>query len=296
MLPYNHRVLADSDLASELPAVRVAAAQLGPVLGDAAGNRSRATAAIEDAAAQGARLVVLPELCNSGYVFADAAEARAGAELADGPTVQGWIAAATAHDLVIVGGLCEVDAGGALRNSAVVVDPDGVRAVYRKTHLWDREADVFLPGDEPAPVVDTAIGRIGIAVCYDVAFPEHTRRLALAGAEIVAVPMNSPAPAQPTVPIPIEIALAMAAANANRVYLVQADRTGEERGVRWAEASVIVDPDGSVLAGPVTGPALLVADIVPGRARDKAWGARNDVFADRRPDLYAPPPSPSRSS
>jgi len=117
-------------------------------------------------------------------------------------------------------------------------------------------------------------------VCFDTAFPEHIRRAALAGAEIVAVPMNSPAPPRPTEPIPIEIAIAMAAANASRVYVVQADRTGEERGVRWAQASVIVDPDGSVVAGPEDGEALLVADLDPARARDKSWGDRNDVFGD----------------
>ncbi len=291
-LPYNHQVLDDTAPASAPTTVRVASAQLGPVLGDATGNRDRAVAALAVAAGQGARLVVLPELCNSGYVFAGAAEAAASAEPIDGPTVRGWVAAAAAHDLVVVGGLCERDADGALRNSAVVVDPTGVRAVYRKTHLWDREADIFLAGDAPAPVIDTALGRIGLAVCYDAAFPEHIRRLALGGADIVAVPMNSPAPPRPTSPVPIEIAIAMAAANANRVFLVQADRTGEERGVRWAEASVIVDPTGDVLAGPSTGPALLVADIDPGQARDKAWGERNDVFADRREDLYAPPPTP----
>ena len=118
-----------------------------------------------------------------------------------------------------------------------------------------------MPGDLAPPVVDTAAGRIGLAVCFDAAFPEHIRRAALAGAEIVAVPMNSPAPPRPTEPIPIEIAIAMAAANASRVYVVQADRTGEERGVRWAQASVIVDPDGSVVAGPADGEALLVADL-----------------------------------
>jgi predicted amidohydrolase len=110
--------------------------------------------------------------------------------------------------------------------------------------------------------------------------------------------MNSPAPERPTAPVPIEVAVAMAAANANRVWVVQADRTRTERGVRWAEASLIADPDGSVVAGPVEGEALLVADIAPGRARDKAWGPRNDMLADRRPELYAAPSSspPTRSS
>ena len=252
-LAYNHQTLAVPSQAPTDGVVRALAAQLSPVLGDTAGNRARSVDALAVAAERGARLVVLPELCTSGYAFADAAEARAAAEPVDGPSVRAWHEAAREHGLVVVAGLCELDADGALRNSAVVVDPTGVLAVYRKTHLWDREPEIFVPGDLAPPVLDTAAGRIGLAVCFDAAFPEHIRRAALAGAEIVAVPMNSPAPPRPTEPIPIEIAIAMAAANASRVYVVQADRTGEERGVRWAQASVIVDPDGSVIAGSVGG-------------------------------------------
>jgi predicted amidohydrolase len=284
LLPYNHQALVDRPHPS---VVRAVAAQLAPVLGDAPGNRARSLAAIASAAAQGARLVVLPELCTSGYAFTGADEARGLAEPADGETVAAWQEAARAHGIVIVAGLCELGATGDLHNSAVVVDPGGVRAVYRKTHLWDREPDVFAAGDAAPPVVDTLAGRIGLAVCFDSTFPEHMRRAALAGAEIIAVPMNSPAPPRPTEPVPIEIAIAMAAANANRVWIVQADRTGEERGIRWAQASVVVDPDGSVVAGPPDGEALIAADLDLARARDKSWGERNDVFADRRPKLYA---------
>jgi 5-aminopentanamidase len=292
-LPYNHQPLAED--ASTL-SLRLAALQLGPVLGDVDANRSRAAAAIEEAAGRGARIVVAPELCTSGYAFADAAEAHAAAEPIDGPSVAGWRDQAAAHGIVIVAGLCELDDAGDLRNSAVVVDPGGVRAVYRKTHLWDREPLIFTRGDEPAPVVDTAVGRIGVAICFDACFPEHIRRLALLGADVVAVPMNSPLEGAPTEPVPIEIAVAMAAANANRVYVVQADRTGDERGIGWAQASVIVDPDGNVIAGPLTGAGVLVADGDLSRARDKTWGERNDAIDDRRPELYetaaiAPPPS-----
>jgi predicted amidohydrolase len=291
-LPYNHQALAVH--ASTLP-VRLAAVQLGPILGDTDANRARATAAIDEAAAQGAQIIVAPELCTTGYAFADAAEARAVAEPIDGPSVAGWRDQAAAHGIVIVAGLCELDGAGDVRNSAVVVDAGGLRALYRKTHLWNREPVVFTRGDDPAPVVDTAFGRVGVAICFDAAFPEHIRRLALLGADIVAVPMNSPLEGAPTQPVAIEIAVAMAAANANRVYVVQADRTGDERGIRWAQASVIVDPEGSVAAGPVTGHGVLVADGDLARARDKTWGERNDALDDRRPELYettaiAPPP------
>jgi predicted amidohydrolase len=297
-LAYNHQALEHAPHVSPL---RLAAAQLGPILGDLAGNRARAAAAIDEAAAAGAQLVVLPELCTSGYSFADADEARDAAEPLDGPAVSGWSQQAAAHGIVVVAGFCEVDENGVLRNSAVLVDPTGLRAVYRKTHLWDREQLLFARGEHPAPVVDTIAGRVGLAICFDAAFPEHTRRLALLGADLIAVPMNSPVDGAPTRPVAIEVALAMAAANSNHVYVVQADRTGTERRTRWAEASVVVGPDGDVLAGPVTGPAVLVADGDIARARDKSWGDRNDAFADRRPDLYdpaapMPPPSPTRST
>jgi predicted amidohydrolase len=138
-------------------------------------------------------------------------------------------------------------------------------------------------------VVDTAAGRIGIAICYDAFFPEVMRALAVAGAELIAVPMNSPAP----IPAPprsavlaSEIVLALAAATVNRVYVAQADRSGSERGIEWSQASAICDPDGGLVAGPVAGVGLLRATCDMRRARDKVLGTRNHVLADRRTELY----------
>ena len=81
---------------------------------------------------------------------------------------------------------------GRLFNSAAVVDGDGVRAVYRKAHLWDREPEFFTPGDEPPPVVETAAGRIAPLVCFDLFFPEWVRVAALAGAQLLCVCGNWP--------------------------------------------------------------------------------------------------------
>src|SRR4051794_2326109 len=119
---------------------RIAVAQLPLRVGRLEENRAAATAATAEAATAGAGLVVLPELVNSGYVFAGPAEARALAEPADGPTVSEWVRLARAHDLVIVGGFCEL-LDGRVSNSQAMVDADGLRAVYRKAHLWDAEQD-----------------------------------------------------------------------------------------------------------------------------------------------------------
>jgi predicted amidohydrolase len=266
--------------------VTIACAQLAPRIGDLESNRAQADAAIARAVAAGASLVVLPELCTSGYVFADEAEARRLAERADGPTVQGWRALAAREQLVIVAGLCELDADGALRNSAVVIDAGELRAVHRKAHLWDREQLFFKPGDCAPPVVQTTLGRVGLAICYDAFFPEVMRMLTLAEADVIAVPMNSPVLGRPLEPLPADLVRASACAEINRVYVAQADRTGIERGVEWVGASAIVDVDGRLLTERATGEAVLIAKVDLARARDKGLGERNDVLRDRRPELY----------
>lgn len=266
--------------------IHIACAQLAPVFGDVDGNRARASEAVQNAARAGADLLVLPELCTTGYAFTDESEACELGEPADGPTLDQWRALATEHQIVIIGGFCEID-DGAPHNSALVVDPDGSHHLYRKTHLWDREQLVFVAGTGPPPVVHTSAGRVGIAICYDAFFPEVMRALAVGGADVIAVPMNSPLTGPPLEPLAAEVALAVASAQVNRVFVAQADRAGPERGIRWANASAICDPDGRLLAGPVRGSGLLCARCDLERARDKALGARNDVFADRRPHLYA---------
>jgi predicted amidohydrolase len=267
--------------------IRIASVQLAPAVGEQESNRSGTLAAIADAASAGAALVVLPELGNSGYAFKDRREAAGLAEPADGPTVTAWMSFAAEHGTVIVGGFCEAGAAGRLHNSVAVVDASGLRAVYRKLHLWDREALVFSPGREPPPVVDTAVGRLGIGICYDIVFPELTRRLAIDGADALVLPTNSTLPDPPGDPRP-DVALAVATAYVNRMWVVIADRCGVERGIRWAGASVIVDHLGRVVAGPgePDSAAILLADGDLTAARDKRWGARNDLLADRRTDVY----------
>ena len=181
----------------------IAVAQLAIAIGEPDANRKAAAAAVTEAAAAGARLVVLPELCDSGYVFgavAQAAQAEAGALASpadDSETLRQWRALAAEHQLTIVGGFCERGADGKLYNSAAMVDSSGTRAVYRKAHLWDKEKLVFTPGDGPPPVVDTAVGRVGVMICYDVEFPEWVRLAAIKGADLIAAPVNWPYAARP---------------------------------------------------------------------------------------------------
>jgi 5-aminopentanamidase len=270
-----------------MSAVTVACRQLAPVVGDLRGNRERARAAVREAVAAGARLVVLPELCTSGYVFRSAEEARTLAQPARGGALEEWAREAAAGDAVVVGGFCEVGDDGRLHNSAAIVDGTGVRAVYRKAHLWDREKLVFAPGDAPPPVVETALGRVGVVVCYDTSFPEFLRDLALRGADLVAVPTNNPVFPRREAQEPLEVVAIRAHAYFNRVFVACCDRCGHERGVDFLGASLVTDEQGWALSAAALGtPGLVLAECELERARDKRWNERNDVLADRRPALY----------
>jgi predicted amidohydrolase len=265
----------------------VACCQLAPQLGELAANRELSAAAISDAVAAGASVIVLPELMSSGYVFESQAEARACAESPDGPTVTGWARLAAAHDVVVVGGFCEA-AGDEVFNSAVLVDPGGLRCVYRKAHLWDAEPQWFVPGSQAPPVVATRFGRIGVVICYDLEFPEWVRLPALDGAQLLCAPVNWPAYPRPAGERPSEVVRVQADAAVNRMFIAACDRVGTERGVEWVGGSVIVDPDGWPLAGGAASvqPAMLLADCTLDAALDKAVSPNNDVLRDRRPELY----------
>jgi predicted amidohydrolase len=266
---------------------QVACCQVRLAVGDVDGNRDRLRRAVEAAATAGARIVVLPELANSGYVYTDPAEARSLAEPVDGSTVTGWSELARRLDVVLVGGFSELDPDGRVRNSAVVVDATGVRAVYRKAHLWDREKFVFTPGDAPPAVVDTAHGRIAVMICYDLEFPEWIRLAALQGAQLLCAPVNWPQLPRPEGERPSEIVRVQAGAATNRIFIAVADRAGDERGVGWVGGTVIVDPDGWPLRDLVLGrEATVTATLDLDAARDKRISEHNHVHADRRPELY----------
>ena len=273
-----------------LTVVRVSAVRLGPEIGALEANRRASVSAIEAAAAAGAELVVLPELAVSGYVFSGADEAHACAEPVPGPTTEAWQAAAVPTGCAVVGGLCELDSSGRLRNSAVVVDGSGVLAVYRKLHLWGRETLMFVAGEEPPPVVETRAGRIGVGICYDLWFPELARSLAARGADILAAPSNlSASPAQPGLPH-LDVVVAIATAHVNRIHVVVADRWRAERGEQWLGASLVVAADGMVVTQSLDGsqPGSVLADLDLASARDKRWGELNDLAGDRRQARFYP--------
>ena len=263
----------------------IACQQLAPQVGDPEGNRALSIAAIEQAAGAGAEVVVLPELTQSGYMFESAEEAAALAIAPDDALIGEWAALAQEHDLVLAAGFAERGEDGSTYNSAVLIDASGVRAVYRKLHLWDREKLWFQPGAELPPVLDTRVGRVSMVICYDLEFPELTRTVALGGAQLLLVPTNWPLMERPEGERPAEALIAMTTARINHMAVACADRIGVERGQAWTGGTTIADAEGWV-AGETRDPEMVIADVDLSVALDKRFTELADSFADRRPELY----------
>ncbi|KAB1073446.1 nitrilase family protein [Methylobacterium planeticum] len=271
------------------PPIQVACIQFEPKFGDVEGNVARSSELIRAAAQAGAKLIVLPELANTGYVFESSDEASALAEaVPGGRTATAWSALAVELGVHIVAGIAE-RSGGRLFNAALVTGPDGFIGVYRKAHLWNRENLFFVKGDVGFPVFDTGLGKIGVAICYDGWFPETFRQLALAGAEIVCVPTNwVPMPGQPEGEAAMANTLHRAAAHSNGVFIACADRVGVERGQPFEGQSLIIGTKGWTLSGPASRdrPEILTATVDLDEAGRKDLSDFNSVLSDRRTDVY----------
>lgn len=270
--------------------VTVACLQMEPIFGETARNVQAAVALIEQAAARGANLMVLPELCNTGYVFASRAEAFALAEtLPDGPSCRSWIDCARRLGVYIVAGITERE-DALLYNSAAIIGPEGFIGRYRKVHLWGDEAIFFTPGNLSFPVFHTRIGTLGCHICYDCWFPESFRLAALQGAEIVCVPTNwVPIPGQDPNREAMANIICMAAAHTNSVFVAAADRVGVERNQPFIGQSLIVSYTGWPAAGPASATAseIVMATVnLADAKRHRNWNAFNQVLRDRRTDVY----------
>ncbi len=259
--------------------VKVAGVQMEPKLLDKEHNLSKCLETMYLTAGKGARLVVFPECALSGYVFSSLEEALPVAEPIPGPSTERIIAACRELNIFAVVGLLERD-GDKCYNAAVLLGPEGLVGKHRKAHLPDLGIDRFLhPGDLPFTVYDTGIGKIGIAICYEACFPEHTRILALQGAEIVVLPTNWPD--WPVVRV-IRDLLVPARAAENFVYFIAADRIGEERDITFLGGSRIVGIGGAILAEVKEHEeGVIFADLDLTETQDKMG-----LLSKRRPDLY----------
>jgi deaminated glutathione amidase len=267
--------------------MRVAAVQLTSTA-DKARNLRAAEQFIAAAAADGARLVVLPEMFN---VLGDPEVLRQGAEPLDGPTA-GWARGrARRHGVwLLAGSVMERVAGQEkVFNTSCLLDPEGqLRAVYRKIHLFDcdvpgaslRESATVMPGRETMTAEVDGV-KVGLSICYDLRSPELFRILALGGARVILL---ASAFTERTGRDHWEV-LVRARAIENQVFLIAADQAGASTpNLRWFGRSMIVDPWGVVLAQAPDREGYILADL--DFAAQDAVRAQLPSLANRRPETY----------
>ena len=271
---------------NDFRAATVAAVQMDPKLGAMSENRRRIIAWGEKAAALGAELIVFPECALSGYVFESKAEAQQVTEPVPGPTSAALTDLCAELRVHMVVGLLE-QAGDDIHNSIMILGPEGLVAVYRKTHMPVLGVDRFARPGDTLDVVQTPVGVLGPLICYDLRFPESPRVLALKGAEIIVHATNWP---RPSADFPDFVT--KAAARASGVFVISANRVGEERGTVFLGRSQIIPPSGRPLAeADDHNEMIITAELDLRLAHQKKVVHKPgvfelDSFGDRRPELY----------
>lgn len=261
--------------------MRVGYAQFEPVFGESDANLERIACLLRDTSAD---LLVFPELAISGYYFKDRGESAQYAETVGASPALDRIGGVCAEQrrYAVVGFAEQAD--DELYNSAALIGPDGLMAVYRKIHLFNTEKACFDAGNEPPPVMATPLGCLGLMICYDWRFPEMARSLALRGAQVICHPSNL------VIPDRCQDAMQVRCME-NHVFAVTCNRHGEDdrpQGtIAFTGGSQIVGPTGRLLhRGPQNEDEVFTTTIDPRQADDKTVTPRNHAFEDRRPECY----------
>ncbi|MGH2380560.1 MAG: carbon-nitrogen hydrolase family protein [Candidatus Limnocylindria bacterium] len=259
--------------------LRVSVVQTAPRIGDTDANLADAEATIVGLAGR-TDVIVFPELFTTGYRRDGIDHATLAETLADGPSIARLSRAAAAADVALVGSLLEA-AGGLVYDTAIVIGPDGsLSGSYRKSHLYPAERAHFAAGDR-LDVIDAGVARIGLAICFEHAFPEIFAELALGGAELIAIPS--------AVPIGFEYLLELrtrARAQDNQVFVAASNLVGFDGVTSWCGGSMIVGPQGDVLAAAGRTEAEIIQAVLD-PARATAEREQEPVLANRRPELYS---------
>jgi predicted amidohydrolase len=258
--------------------MKIAVYQGAGLQGDITGGINIMRKSAAAAVLQGAGLVIFPEMFLTGYNIGEAVFRLA--ETADGPSADAVEKIARDSGASILYGYPE-RSGKQVFNSALLVHPArGAIANYRKTHLYGRkEKKLFAPGDSLV-MADLDGLRLGILICYDVEFPEAVRSLALAGAELIAVPTALIEPFDI-----VARTLVPARAFENQVYVAYAGLCGREGNLGYCGLSCIVGPEGRDLARAGADPILLIAEIDPSAI--SKGRLTNPYLSDRRSEIYA---------
>jgi predicted amidohydrolase len=260
---------------------QAAAIQFEPVLFEREANIGRLLALTEEAAENGARLIVHPEMATVGYCWQSREEIAPFVEPIPGPTTDIFSIVAARYNTYIVVALAEVaPETGIFYNSSVLIGPEGVIGVYRKTHAYISEPKWAKDGDLGIPVFETEIGRIAMIICMDATFFEPARLTALEGADVICFPTNwlsekSPSPVW------------MARAYENSAYFISANRYGLERSVQFSGGSCVIDPEGTVQSFIDTGDGIAYGTIdLTLTGKEKLVGRRPECYGNLTLNTY----------
>ena len=250
-----------------------------PTPADLESSIQRIRTVAEEASAEGAQLLLVPEASITGYNI-PLSSAKAVALERDGATCDSLRSIAQQFGITLAYGYIERKDND-LFNAVHVIDATGTSmSHYRKTHLWgDLDRKLFRAGDEFAPVFDFHGWRVGLLICYDIEFPETVRHLALAGCDLVLAPT---ALMTPWTFVADHMTRVRAAEN--QIYLAYANYCGSENDIDYVGCSCIVGPDGEILTRASTEPALLVETL----SLEAISTIRQSLpyHQDRRPELY----------
>ena len=255
---------------------------------DRAENLRRGLAAAEAAARQGAQLICFAELAFEPFYPQDEAGGDVAllAEEVPGPTTRAFSDLAQRHGVVLVLNLFERD-GALTYDTSPVIDSDGrLLGRTRMVHITDyacfHEKGYYVPGDTGVPVYETAVGRIGVAICYDRHYPEYMRALAVAGAQVVVVPQAGSLGEWPEGLYEAEMRVA---AFQNGYFTALCNRVGREAKLEFAGESFVCDPDGRVIARAGTGTDEILYCDLDFSVIDRSH-AKQLFLRDRRPEIY----------
>jgi len=268
--------------------LKVASVQMDIQIGQPETNLECILDKMSVAAGQGAQLIVFPESTLAGYCFGSLDEGLEFAQTLDGPELSRISDRAKELGVHCVAGFLERD-GERLFNTAVCVGPDGIVGTYRKIHLPFLGIDRFTTPGDRLEVFTTPGFRLGMNICYDCSFPESMRVLMLGEADIVALPTNWPPTSGRTADV-----IPAARALENHIYVIVANRVGEERGFQFIGKSRICDPRGATLAvADHNREEILYADVDVLLARKKHLVNIPGVHEvhrvdDRQPGVYGP--------
>ncbi|MEM2228437.1 MAG: carbon-nitrogen hydrolase family protein [Candidatus Bathyarchaeia archaeon] len=266
--------------------LNVAAAQINPALMKKEENLCKIVRFIEEATSKkNAKLIVFPECSLTGYVL-NFNEIKEVAEFIPGESTEKIEEICNQLNVWVIVGLIE-KTSKSYYNTAVLIGPEGIKGKYRKTHLPYQGVDRFISkGDNFIEPIDTPIGRFGLAICYDIFFPETARVLTLMNTELLVVLTNWAEGVEFYVNYLIQTR-----AIENHVNLIAVNRVGEERGFKFYGKSMIIDCFGKVLAKANKNEEIIAAEVDLNEAYNKhiiripgVWEV--NCIKDRRPELY----------